>query len=92
MDRAVKAEIDTIEAELRWFSRLAEKRGVRSEKITLPSGITGAELISQLAKEFDELNRMKKHVRLAVNQSYAEPSSVIHDGDEVAFITPVSGG
>ena len=29
---------------------------------------------------------------LAVNQSYASPSAVVHGGDEVAIIPPVAGG
>ncbi|HEY0786996.1 MAG TPA: MoaD/ThiS family protein [Thermoanaerobaculia bacterium] len=27
-----------------------------------------------------------------MNQSYADPSTTLRDGDEVAFIPPVSGG
>ena len=31
-------------------------------------------------------------VRAAVNQEFATPSTPIHDGDEVAFFPPVTGG
>lgn len=28
----------------------------------------------------------------AVNRAYAEPTTILHDGDELALIPPVSGG
>jgi molybdopterin converting factor small subunit len=31
-------------------------------------------------------------IRLAVNQTYVPTDTRLHDGDEVALITPVSGG
>lgn len=77
---------------LKWFSILSEHRGKRSEKVQLKSGITGGELIDHLAKEFPLLEKYRAHVRLAVNREYAEPGTILNDGDEVAFITPVSGG
>jgi molybdopterin converting factor small subunit len=27
-----------------------------------------------------------------VNQQFAEPTAPLHDGDEVAFLPPISGG
>ena len=31
-------------------------------------------------------------VAFAINLSYARPESVLHDGDELAVLPPVSGG
>jgi len=31
-------------------------------------------------------------VRFAVNQEYVAPETALHEGDEVVFIPPVSGG
>ena len=31
-------------------------------------------------------------VRCAVNQEFAEPATLVHPGDEVAFFPPVTGG
>jgi molybdopterin converting factor small subunit len=31
-------------------------------------------------------------IAVAVNQEYAKTSDVLHDGDEVALLPPVSGG
>lgn len=89
---ATEVKTDLIEINLRWFSVLAEKRGKRTESIKVKPGTTGSNLIKSLASDFDMLAKYKNHVRLAVNREYVEPDKVLSDGDEVAFITPVSGG
>lgn len=35
---------------------------------------------------------MPKHVFAAVNLEYAQPGDRLHEGDEVAFFPPVTGG
>ena len=89
---ATEVKTDLIEISLRWFSVLAEKRGKRAETIKVKQGITGSNLINSLSSDFEMLAKYKNHVRLAVNREYVEPDQVLSDGDEVAFITPVSGG
>ena len=42
--------------------------------------------------EQPKLDRMRTIVMVMVNQSYASPETVLSDGDELAFIPPVSGG
>lgn len=31
-------------------------------------------------------------IRIAINQAYINEDTLLHDGDEVVFITPVAGG
>jgi molybdopterin synthase sulfur carrier subunit len=35
---------------------------------------------------------LPEHILCAVNREYAPPSAAVHDGDEVAFFPPVTGG
>ena len=94
MSNPIAAETNTeiVTLELKWFSVLAEHRKKRSETIQVQLGMTGTELIEYISGDFPMLKKYKKHVRIAVNRDYVEPGHVLKDGDEIAFITPVSGG
>ena len=81
-----------MEIHLRWFGLLAEHRGRRSETVSVTEGITGAQLLDQFAEELPVLQQFRPHVRLAVNHAYEAETIALNEGDEVALITPVSGG
>ena len=55
----------------------------------LPDGATVADLLVQ---QQDLANVKWESIAVAVNQEYAKGSDVLHDGDEVALLPPVSGG
>ena len=74
------------------FSVLRENVGESSLSLDVSSDSTGGELLDQLATEHPAIQRFREHIRLAVNASYASEDVVLHDGDEVALITPTSGG
>jgi molybdopterin converting factor small subunit len=71
---------------------LKEKVGVGRKDMTLPSPATGSDLLDALARQYPDLVGYRRVIRLAVNQSYTEVDTALSDGDEVALITPVSGG
>lgn len=54
------------------------------------SGKTVAELKAELTEKYN-LPRMET-VMTAINEEFASNDEVIGDGDEIAFIPPVSGG
>ncbi|WP_066310233.1 molybdopterin converting factor subunit 1 [Bacillus sp. FJAT-29814] len=54
------------------------------------SGKTVAELKAELTSKYN-LPRMDT-VMTAINEEFASNDEVIQDGDEIAFIPPVSGG
>ena len=54
------------------------------------SGKTVAELKAELSETYD-LPRMET-VMTAINEEFASNDEVIQEGDEIAFIPPVSGG
>jgi sulfur-carrier protein len=53
-------------------------------------GKTVAELKTELAAKYD-LPRMDT-IMTAINEEFASNEEVIREGDEIAFIPPVSGG
>ncbi len=77
---------------IHWFSFLAEKRGVRKETVQVPLNSTGEDLMREIASNFPTLYKYREHIRLAVNQEYVTTEVKLKERDEVAFITPVSGG
>jgi sulfur-carrier protein len=79
--------------QLLYFARVAELTGCRAETYALPQGasVTGSDLLAQLGRRHPDLAGASR-LRLAVNQTHAKPSVVIHAGDEVAVFEPVTGG
>jgi sulfur-carrier protein len=72
-----------------FFAHLREAVGEEFLKIDA-SGKTVAELKAELARNYN-LPKLDS-VMTAVNEEFAQDDEVIQDGDEVAFIPPVSGG
>ena len=50
-----------------------------------------SEIISKTSPKMGDIIRDKK-VMKSVNQEMADSETIIHDGDEVAFLPPFSGG
>ncbi len=79
-----------------YFAWLRERTGLSEEHLPLPDGVTTvAELIDHLSARgggFASAFQTRRSIRCAVNQEFAQPSSPVHPGDEVAFFPPVTGG
>ena len=74
------------------FSVLREHVGAGRLDVALDAPATGADLLDHLAAQHPKIAAYRVVVRLAVNEEYVPESVVLSDGDEVALITPVSGG
>lgn len=72
---------------LRFFSLLRDRMGCE-EKIFEADGQKSAREIFDGI--FDE--KYLPYTRFAVNWEYVPPDTILRDGDELAFIPPVSGG
>jgi molybdopterin converting factor subunit 1 len=78
---------------VRLFATLRERAGTSSIDIELPERATvddALDVLRERAELADALARLP--VRLAVNREYVEHGAALHAGDELALITPVSGG
>src|SRR2546426_626589 len=76
----------------RLFARLREQAGTESESVGLPAGSTVADTWATLRRDHPGLEPDRSAVRAALNQEFADWDAPVVDGDEVAFIPPVSGG
>jgi molybdopterin converting factor subunit 1 len=76
----------------RLFARLREQAGAEVGSVELPPGSTVADVWAALQRLHPGLTADRESVRGALNQQFTEWSSPVADGDEVAFIPPVSGG
>ena len=75
-----------------FFASCRDLIGSSEREMTLPDGATITDLISKLASEQTRFTEMAPSLMVSVNQAYVERDAVLQDGDEVAFIPPVSGG
>ncbi len=77
---------------VRLFAILRERAGRDSIELSLPDGATVEEAVKALRSEagLDVIGQLP--VRMAVNREYAEASSTLAPGDELALVPPVSGG
>ncbi len=60
--------------------------------MSLEAPATGTDLLDHLEAQYPVLGDYRPVLRLAVNQEYVPETVTLADGDEVALITPVSGG
>jgi len=74
------------------FASLRDAVGKRELPLELPAGATAAAAWEKLVAEHPRLQPMIKSLQVAVNQQFAGLDSALKDGDEVAFLPPVSGG
>ena len=75
-----------------FFASCRDLIGTGEREMTLPDGATVTDLISKLAMEQARFTDMAPSLMVSVNQAYVERDAELQDGDEVAFIPPVSGG
>jgi molybdopterin converting factor subunit 1 len=81
-----------IAVKVRFFARLREQSGVETEAIRVSPGSTLTDVYETLRRAHPALESDRGAVRGAINQEFSDWSSAVSDGDEVAFIPPVSGG
>ena len=76
---------------VRFFALYRERAGVSQTEVELPEGSTPEELLRRLRSVYTSLP-LSDSVLIAVNSEYASLGAPLREGDEVAFIPPVSGG
>jgi MoaE-MoaD fusion protein len=75
-----------------FFGLAGDLTGFDQEQIELPEGESLDGLWRHYESRFPRLREFSRSLLAAVNEEVAERSSPLRDGDEVAFMPPVSGG
>jgi molybdopterin converting factor subunit 1 len=77
---------------VRLFARLRDLAGAAELERTIAAGATLGGVWRDLVREFPALASYTPSISGAVNAEYARMDARVNDGDEVAFLPPVSGG
>jgi molybdopterin converting factor subunit 1 len=77
---------------IRLFARLRDIAGAAELSREATAGDTIGSLWRRLVSEYPELAGYERSISTAVNADYARMDQPLRDGDEVAFLPPVSGG
>lgn len=75
-----------------FFGQLKEIVGRGEDQVEVAEGARVEELFARYGAEFPPLKDFRPAVVASVNQEFAEWSAALRNGDEVAFLPPVSGG
>jgi molybdopterin synthase catalytic subunit len=74
------------------FGSLREAAGAKELSVALPERARVVSLRELLVASQPAFEKLAGRLRVAVNREFATDDAVLADGDEVAFLPPVSGG
>ena len=83
---------ENIQVTVKLFAIFQEVFATDEMKVNLKSGSLASQILDHLVSQQPNLEKWRSHTRYAINLNFAEPHTVLRDGDEVALIPPVSGG
>jgi molybdopterin converting factor subunit 1 len=75
-----------------FFGMLRDIVGRAEEEIEIASGSCLGCVFQRYARQFPRLDELKSSIVLARNHQFCDRSVIVDDGDEIAFLPPVSGG
>jgi molybdopterin synthase catalytic subunit len=81
-----------MKVEVLFFGLAHDLTGFARERLDLSEGVCVADLRRQYEERFPRLRELADSLLAAVNEETALPTQVLRDGDEIAFMPPVSGG
>lgn len=77
---------------VRLFARLRDLAGSGELVRDVPAPATVQTVWTALVADLPALREYERSMSVAVNADYSRMSAPVADGDEVAFLPPVSGG
>ena len=75
-----------------FFGMLKDLTGRDSDLLALPDHATLGDVFTHYEKLVPPLGKLAASIAISVNQEFAGPDSKLKEGDEIAFLPPVSGG
>jgi MoaE-MoaD fusion protein len=95
----LRLKLNRMQVHVLYFGVLKDLLSSNGEAVMLPEGATVAQLMERLRDGVCTHHRAESAghpvwsaLAVAVNREYASASAVLHEGDEVALLPPVSGG
>jgi molybdopterin converting factor subunit 1 len=81
-----------VRVKVRLFAGLRDIAGTAELVREVAANSTLRDVWHGLERDYPELGRYRNAISAARNEDYARIDTVVHEGDEVAFLPPVSGG
>jgi molybdopterin converting factor subunit 1 len=81
-----------VDLTVKLFGAVRERVGEKLLSLSLPDGTSVADLRARLASEHAVFDEFGDRLAVSVNFEIADSDATLSDGDEVAFLPPVSGG
>jgi molybdopterin synthase catalytic subunit len=75
-----------------FFGQLKDIAGRSEDVIELMDGARLKDIFELYAGRFPRMNELRSSIVVALNQQFANGEAALRDGDEAAFLPPVSGG
>jgi molybdopterin synthase sulfur carrier subunit len=83
---------EDIQITVKLFAIFQEVFATDEIQVKLNSGASVSEIFDRLVSQHPNLEQWRSLTRYAINLNFAEPDTILKNGDEVALIPPVSGG
>ena len=81
---------------LLYFAWVKDRLGKTGENLEPPAEVTTVaallDWLSNQGPDYESALAERKRIRVAVNQSFADPEDPVVAGDEIAIFPPVTGG
>ena len=75
-----------------FFGQLKDITGRSEESAEVPAGASLETIFDYYAKQHPRMRDLRPSIVIARNHQFADASTPVSDGDEIAFLPPVSGG
>ena len=79
-------------ARVLFFGMLRDIVGMSQEEVEFPEGADLRSVFASYEARFPRLGDLARSIVVARNQEFTDPAAKLAEGDEVAFLPPVSGG
>lgn len=77
---------------IKLFGSLREEVGSRDLEIGLEAGSRVSQLRALMCERYEVFARLENRLAVSINLEICDTDATLQDGDEVAFLPPVSGG
>ncbi len=89
---ASPAEAERMHITVKLFALMREHVGTDTIDLALSDGVDIGQALAALRHQYPALEPYLDNVRLSLHMEFVEAETILHAGDELALIPPVSGG